>query len=90
MQMDCRSISKRIPRVEANQFQLIAANAVPAACHPNNVLMFWRACALAQSFFEVDHMASKPSGCIWHCQVAHFVTSAIFGVFTAARLQVRL
>lgn len=34
MQMDCRSIGKRIPLVEANQFQLIAANAVPTACHP--------------------------------------------------------
>jgi len=34
MQMDCQSIGKRIPLVEANQFQLIAANAVPAACHP--------------------------------------------------------
>ena len=55
-----RTIGKRLPMVQANQFQLIAANGVPTSSRPVNVLLYFRAAALAQSLYELMSVATMP------------------------------
>ena len=61
----------------------------PAQVEASNFLVIMISWELPEAWVP-RYWADVWAGCIWHCQVAQFLTSAIFGVFTAAGLQVGL